>query len=565
MKLAWLVLSLIFISAVSVAFIRIKLPHTRSSTPSFNTDFAFDNRTFLPSVAKFQNTSPAPPPQVLVLPHHLLASDLIARGISLFTSKPPETIVLLSPNHANLGQCDIISSFNSWNTPYGSVEVDKKLLQGFLDSRAVCLDDRAMEIEHGVAGLLPFIHYFLPQTKIVPLIFKKDIEPNLFHSFTKQLISSSASFTTLVSLDFSHGLKQLESLKRDDITRKLIEDHNLSELSKLGSEYVDSPPALIAALEIINALGLKLQFLDHTDSSSYNHVPDNVTSYFLLSGLDQSNTNQAYTLLFGGDVMLGRSVNTRILKHSDYSWPFRKISSLLSEADLTIVNLESPFRTGCLPTDSGMVFCANPQSIDGLVTAGVDIVNLANNHINNQGPEGIAETIDILNKNNISYVGVDPRVDSQKTIFTIKNTKIIFLGFTDIGSGSKDISTATPENIRLQISTATESADLVIATFHWGNEYSKRSLRQVGLAHLAIDSGADVVIGHHPHWVQEVEEYHGKPIYYSLGNLVFDQMWSEETRKGLLVRLNFSGKDLTKQEQIPIKIFDYGQPSILPN
>ena len=104
---------------------------------------------------------------------------------------------------------------------------------------------------------------------------------------------------------------------------------------------------------------------------------------------------------------------------------------------------------------------------------------------------------------------------------------------------------------------------MVIATFHWGNEYSHRSLHQVELAHLAVDSGADVVIGHHPHWVQEVETYLGKPIYYSLGNLVFDQMWSEETRTGLVVKLNFSGSTLISQEQIPIKIFDYGQPATL--
>ncbi|EKD53151.1 MAG: hypothetical protein ACD_61C00138G0004, partial [uncultured bacterium] len=80
-------------------------------------------------------------------------------------------------------------------------------------------------------------------------------------------------------------------------------------------------------------------------------------------------------------------------------------------------------------------------------------------------------------------------------------------------------------------------------------------------ARLAIDSGADVVIGHHPHWVQEIETYKGKPVYYSLGNLVFDQMWSEETEKGILVRLTFSGKALVAQEELPVKIFDYGQPA----
>jgi len=280
---------------------------------------------------------------------------------------------------------------------------------------------------------------------------------------------------------------------------------------------------------------------------------------------DLKSENSVFTLLFGGDVMLGRSVNTRIIKYADFSWPFRKISALLSSADLTLVNLESPFRIGCKPTDKGMIFCADPRSVEGLTTAGIDIVNLANNHINNQGQEGITETIKILQDNNIVSVGADPRVrpqESNHTIITVKNTKIAFLGFTDIASGSPDISDASPKNIKIQISTATSSADLVIATFHWGNEYSPRTLHQQELARLAIDSGADVVIGHHPHWIQKYEEYKGKPIYYSLGNLVFDQMWSEETRQGLVVKLTFSGKNLIKQEQFTTKIFDYGQPAI---
>ena len=269
-------------------------------------------------------------------------------------------------------------------------------------------------------------------------------------------------------------------------------------------------------------------------------------------------TFEPISLVFGGDVMLGRSVNTRILKNKDFSWPFRKISTLLSEADLTMVNLESPFRTGCSATDTGMIFCADPRSVEGLQTAGVDIVNLANNHINNQGQEGVNETLDILNKNNISFVGA---IHESPAIFTVKNTKIAFLGFTDIASGSPEISTATPENMKSQISEAKKSSDLVITTFHWGNEYSLRSLRQQELAHLAIDSGADAIIGHHPHWVQEIEIYKGKPIYYSLGNLVFDQMWSEATQKGLVVRLTYFGSSLVRQEQFPVKIVDYGQPT----
>ena len=150
----------------------------------------------------------------------------------------------------------------------------------------------------------------------------------------------------------------------------------------------------------------------------------------------------------------------------------------------------------------------------------------------------------------------------NKPLFkTVNKTKIAFLGFNDIGGSGDEISTATPKTIKDQIISAKKEAAIVIATFHFGNEYSKRSLRQQELARLAIDSGADIVIGHHPHWVQEYEEYKGKPIYYSLGNLVFDQMWSTETRKGLIVKIIMKDGQMIDRQETQIIINDFGQPS----
>ena len=256
------------------------------------------------------------------------------------------------------------------------------------------------------------------------------------------------------------------------------------------------------------------------------------------------------TLIFTGDVMLGRSVNTRIQKYTDPTWPFKNISSLLSSGDLTIINLESPFITGCRPTDTGMIFCADPKNVFGLVFSGVDIATLANNHINNQGREGKDETISVLKTN-----GILPVVSEKAEFNTVKNTKLAILSFSDFPQIDE-------KEVARQITTASKYADLVITTFHWGTEYRRYpNSRQVFLAHLAIDSGADIVVGHHPHWVQTEEIYLGKPIYYSLGNLIFDQMWSEETRLGEILRVTYQDGKLVKKEVFPVKIFDYGQPN----
>ncbi|MBP9818332.1 CapA family protein, partial [Candidatus Shapirobacteria bacterium] len=301
-------------------------------------------------------------------------------------------------------------------------------------------------------------------------------------------------------------------------------------------------------------------------SYDFGSNSDGVTSYFVYS-LTPKQTDQNLTLLFGGDVMLGRSVNTQIRNFADYAWPTKLISEFTKQSDLFLINLESPFKSGCEPTDKGMVFCAHPNSVATLVSAGVDVVNIANNHIYNQGKEGLLETIDILNKNNIVFVGADPRVrpldNPFSSIITIKNTKIAILGFNDIAPFPQEVNKLTVENLTSQIKGVRSQADLVIVTFHWGNEYQKASPRQKEYAHLAIDQGADAVIGAHSHWVQEFEEYQGKPVYYSLGNLVFDQMWSEETKSGLLVKLTYQNKKLIKTENFPVKIENYGQPYII--
>lgn len=314
---------------------------------------------------------------------------------------------------------------------------------------------------------------------------------------------------------------------------------------------------LFILLFIFSLLGIVIYYSQST--------PQNLISSFV-SEISQTPTlfkkpiDNTITLLFGGDIMLGRSVNTQIQKKGDFGWPMANIKDLTSKADLFMVNLESPFGKNCLPKDSGMVFCADPKSVLTLVTSGVDIVTIANNHINNQQQSGIDITKKILSQNNILYVGES---SPSGQIINIKGTKIAILGFNDIPPYSTPINKLTEENLINQIKSMRSKVDLLIFTPHWGNEYSLHSARQEYFAHLAIDNGVDAVIGHHPHWVQEYEEYQGKPIYYSLGNLVFDQMWSEETKRGLLVRLTYNKSNLIKREELPVKIEYFGQPSLI--
>ncbi len=261
-------------------------------------------------------------------------------------------------------------------------------------------------------------------------------------------------------------------------------------------------------------------------------------------------------ILAGGDLMLGRGVGYTMIKRSNFNWPFEEVVDTVKDVDFSFFNLESPFYGNCKPTQTGMIFCADFKSVAGLVFAGIDAVNLSNNHIRDYGNEGLKDTKNLLKENGIGFFGEG----ENPLIVEIKGIKFAFLGYNEVGLGDKAY-LSLKSKVHEEILKTRPKVDVLFVSFHWGNEYTtKISSRQKELAYLAIDSGADVVVGHHPHWIQEKEVYQEKPIYYSLGNFVFDQMWSEETREGILVNFIFQGKNLVKEEILPFKIFDFGQP-----
>lgn len=258
------------------------------------------------------------------------------------------------------------------------------------------------------------------------------------------------------------------------------------------------------------------------------------------------------SVILTGDVMLGRTVMTKSIDLFDSAYPFRKVADTLNRADIVFINLENPIITDCPLSFEGFKFCASPGMVDGLVFGGVDIVNLANNHSRNYGDEGLQETIKILNENNIEATGLGELVKTQ-----VGEVEFGFLGFDFTISEPKE------EDYDFIDFTATE-VDVLIVGVHWGIEYTQNPTNaQKEWAEKMIFSGADILVGHGPHWVQEIELIEGKPVYYSLGNFVFDQMWSEETKKGLVVRLTFEGDEIVKEERLPIYMSSWAQPEFV--
>lgn len=272
-------------------------------------------------------------------------------------------------------------------------------------------------------------------------------------------------------------------------------------------------------------------------------------------GLDPSRVR---VLVATGDVIPARHVDVVIRqRQDDYSFPLAATKNILSAADLTVVNLESPLIEKCPPHDSGFLFCGRPGFAKALRGAGVDVATLENNHIWNYLDAGIAETHQHLEDNQIAWAD-----RSHPAILDVRGVKFGFLAFNGVGLNFDR--KAIPARIR----ELRPQVDVLAVAFHWGAEYEALPKTTAGvandnpieIAHLAIDAGADLIIGNHPHWVQAVEIYKGKFIAYAHGNFIFDQMWSYETRVGVVGRYTYFDRDLVKVEFLPVLSEYYAQP-----
>lgn len=261
------------------------------------------------------------------------------------------------------------------------------------------------------------------------------------------------------------------------------------------------------------------------------------------------------TLIAGGDVMLGRSVMGATFDSNDFLYPFHFIADEFKSADISFINLENPITKSCKRHVGGFTFCADPRQIEGLKYAGIDVITLANNHTYNYGKSGIEETKKILKENNFLITG-----EQEFAVKEVNGIKFGFLGFDK----SQQTKPTLTEQERTLIIQSDEKVDVLVVGMHWGTEYQNIALPGVKiLAKEIVDLGADVIIGSHPHWVQDYEMINGKPVYYSLGNLIFDQMWSEETKKGMVVKMYFENGKFIKDEKLSTYTRKIGQPEFV--
>lgn len=277
------------------------------------------------------------------------------------------------------------------------------------------------------------------------------------------------------------------------------------------------------------------------------------------------------TLYFVGDMMLTRGVKSSVDKNfnGDYNQLFENLSEL-KDADILFANLEGAVSDVGNNVGSKYSFRMDPNVLPAVKEAGFDIVSFANNHVGDWNVTAFKDTISKLEENGILKTGAGlNKIDaSSPTIIEKNGIKFGFLGFTDVGPNWLEVKDEAPgillasdPNINTIISNAKTKCDVLIVSFHWGIEYKTiHNSRQEELAHNAIDNGADMIIGHHPHVIQDIGEYNGKPIVYSLGNFIFDQYFSTDTMRGMLYSATFENTILKETNHRIITLNKKYQP-----
>lgn len=471
-----------------------------------------------------------------IVPHHLLASSIInetmGRISSSFNSETSiKQVVLLSPNHFIRGSNKVITSDGDWKTKFGVLEGDRDFVKNLEQYNLAQIDYQPIEQDHGVFNLMPFIKHFFPSAKVIPLMLKEPL--------TEEELSKLASFLDknlgdgsliLVSADFSHYLPKNVADFHDKTSLASLYNFDLEILPRIDVDTPSSLGVLLRYLKLKNSQ--KFVLVKNMNSADFvgGNGPEETTSYvsgYFINGYKAS--KDQITFLTVGDIMLDRNVSILTEQSGDYNYPFSKIELLFKGIDTRLANLEGTITNFSSTSikDNGLKFTFSPRFLEVLKNY-FDVFSLANNHTQDFGENGFQQTQDFLRKNGIGFFGDNKnRKDFLSHIISKNNVKIGFIGYHSLWS--KNLSVVLSE-----IKDLKSKCDFVVILPHWGEEYKQMpSPEQIKEARLFIDSGADLILGSHPHVIQPIEIYKNKVIFYSLGNFVFDQYFSKETSRGL--------------------------------
>jgi len=477
-----------------------------------------------------------------IIPHNLLAADLIADFFHNIKDKDYDTVILIGSNRYSAGNSDIITSSYDWQTPYGILKCDEEMVGKFLKIDGVALEEHVIGKEHSITNNAPFIKKIFPNAKLAPIILKHNITEEEAGQLALKIFEAVEGKKAIViaSVDFPHYKDSEMGQKNDKEIIGAISDFSFDKIYDLD---IDSPPSIYTLLKFSELAGASFWKLNNSNfailaDKEITEAASYVTGYFVEEDIPAR-------MLFFGDLMLDRYVKNRI-KEKGVEYIFEKLDkeSFFSEYDLISANFEGAAadKGAYYSPNNNFDFSFNPKTVEKLKNYNFNFFNLANNHFADQGEKGILETRKNLGDAGFEFSGCKngKMGDCSSKIVEVVDRNIAMVGLSIVG-GKLDY-----EKVKILLEDIKKESDFIVINIHWGQEYKINSNEyQKDTAHKLADFGANLIIGHHPHVVQEIEVYKKIPIFYSLGNFVFDQYFSEETQKGLAVEMSLTDNELT--------------------
>lgn len=277
----------------------------------------------------------------------------------------------------------------------------------------------------------------------------------------------------------------------------------------------------VAGIILLTAGTVKLGMEAFTgNTESQKKKPNDGMESVIESETDTEGEPAEILLSFTGDCILGTDEffawDTGLPAYYNLYGPeyfLKNVRSIFEEDDLTIVNMEGTLTEETTRVDKQFAFKGDPEYVKILTSSSVETANVANNHSHDYGEKSFQDTVQTLEENGIKTFGYD-----DVAVLEVKGIRVGMFGIYELDDHLERIPQVKQDIAKLK----DQNVDIIVAVFHWSNELvTVPDENQVTLAHLAIDEGADVVVGHHPHVVQGIDEYKGKMIAYSLGNFCF--------------------------------------------
>jgi len=506
--------------------------------------FWFMNKALAPVRHSTDNGSEKIP--VVIVPHFDNFADKRAELLKDIGEKyQPKIAVVVSVNHFNSGSASIITADRNWALNGGDMQSNKDFAQKLVASGLADSDSSAFDKEHGITNVLPSVRDSISKN-FLPIIIRDNTPRDQIDKLADWLSANISDAILVASVDFSHY--------QPNALAQIHDRFSIQALANLDSEKTwtaetDSSQTLYLAEKIATTSAAKnFHLFYNSNSGAVNNNDDSETTSVVLGYYSNKTPENSLaggepstSFVIAGDAMFDRNVWQSY--QSDLKNVFSNFGTrVFRGVDAPILNLEGPVSSVSHPgiQTGGMSFNFQPQVPSVLSYLNVGAVSLANNHTNNAGNSGFATTKSMLSKSEIKYFGQPQGFNKDASILQIDGPiPTTIIGIMALDSFDQ---AAMESSIKVE-----KAAGCTIIIFpHWGTEYApKHSISQEQLAKSWISAGADIIIGSHPHVVEDFQLIDGKPVIYSLGNFVFDQFFSQETQEGLVVAGTISKDKIT--------------------